>query len=823
MIKIFKTHKDLFILIGVFIVISSLLILKISLNNDYVPDWDESLHLWMGLMFNKDIFSLDLKALIGLFNNSNQLYPPFYYIILGLWYQLSDVKNATAVVANIPFILILMLSVYGLGITLGNKKAGLLAAILSPLLPIFITLQERALIDYASISMFILSFYILFKTQGFTNKKYSIFFGILILIDLLIKWPFVIPAIPFIFYAIYNFNLKKNQRKLIALNIFTSLAITIPGILWYLANYKSIIDILSFFWKPNGVAMSVWNFPHGLSFQNIILYLYTYPASSVGLIVLIFFSIQFLIPKVGSEIKFINLSILITFFVLTYLNDKSPFYFGYAYPLLMITTTTKLYSVRSKKNRILSIAILTLAILGNYLLTLNNTHIYKPVVLNLAGKSLTVLPNYNGKFINQKWPTQNLVDNFLEPENCPNGILVFPDNKFLNTSNIRYYLTLKGFVMFPEPAYLHYNPVRDSEFNLEILNKYSCIVTKSGDPGLFANSKVISFVNNYLNSNSSYSKSAVDTPDDNQVFIYIRRHDFNIEIQSNKILVNGGSFNFRGVTSNYFRLARGETYFSNPNDLISSITKIQGWDMNTLQFYVNPDFFDLNSPNASIYFSELDQVISWAYQNNIWVILNPVNDVPWNSDGAIRTKAGVSKRDSITILLENLSRKFSNYPNIIFGIEAEPKFIDNKQLIDDRIHAIRVYSKNPILMPVNFFSSHISIQEVLNYENIIVDVHHYPRRSISQPSKKVLDLHDFAGQYIYDRYPVVFGELGGFWEKDFNTPEDILEMERVGELAKTNNISIIAYALDDYLISLFDKNGNINNRGLAIKKLFNNK
>jgi 4-amino-4-deoxy-L-arabinose transferase-like glycosyltransferase len=527
MIKILKKHLNLIIIFFVFFAISFFLVLKVKHNINYTPDWDESLHLWMGLMYNKAIFSYDIKSLTFLFKNSNQLYPPFYHIIIGLWYQISGTKDVTAVLVNIPFILILMLSIYGLGGLLGNKKAGLVAAVLTPLLPVFLTLQERTLIDYTSISMFVLSFYILFKTEGFTNRKYSIFFGLLIFLDLIIKWPFVIPLAPSIFYGILNYVNKKGDRHKILLNIIIALTISLPAISWYLLNYTNMIKILNFFWDPIGVPQAIWKNPSTFTLQNLFLYLFYKPIGpkGVGILVLLFFYISLLLIEYTAGIKYLLSSVLITYLVLTFLNDKSEFYMAYTYPLLMITTTIALFNIESFLLRRLSIVFLVLVVFSNFILSVKKPTFDNQVNSNLFKNRISILPNYDSKFSGQKWPTKFLVDNYINQNTCPLCVLVFADNRFLNTSNIRYYLTLKGSDIYPDAAYLHYNPSADSEFKLDLLNKYDYIITKTGDPGLFANSKVTLFVNNYLNSNRNYKLDKIYAPDNTQVFVYTKRHN----------------------------------------------------------------------------------------------------------------------------------------------------------------------------------------------------------------------------------------------------------------------------------------------------------
>jgi hypothetical protein len=476
----------------------------------------------MGLKYQKALFPPNLTAIKHVFSNSNQLYPPLYHVIISLWYQISGIKNPTAVLVNTPFILILMLSLYGLGCELGNRKVGLLTAILTPILPIFITLQERALIDYASVSMLILSFYILFKTQGLTNKKYSILLGMVIFLELSIKWPFVIPTIPFVFYAVHSFLVNISKRKIIIFNTLICIATASPGFIWYMLNYKNMLNLLNFFWNPNGVAQMIWEFPQGLTPNNIFLYLFTFPSMSngIGVIVLAFFFASLFIRKNNPNLQYLIHSIAITYLVLTFLNDKSAFYMAYTYPLVIIVTIFSLTNIKSIFIRNFATFVFASAIIINYVACLfmpsNNTQFS----FNFFKKNFSIFPNYDTKFVAQKWPTKYVVDNYIDNKSCWSCVLIFADNRFLNASNIRYYLALNGADIYPDSASNYYNPANEIKFNLKIMNKFTTVITKGGYPGLFANPDAISFINNYLNTNKNWVKNVIEAPDDSQIFVY---------------------------------------------------------------------------------------------------------------------------------------------------------------------------------------------------------------------------------------------------------------------------------------------------------------
>jgi len=420
-----------------------------------------------------------------------------------------------------------MFSVYGIGINLGNRKTAILASILTPILPIFLTVQERAAIDYMSASVFLASFYLLFKTEYFTNRKYSIYFGLSVFIGLFTKWPFVIPSIPFIFYAVYSLFLPHRKKRAIVANIFISLTISLLGLSWYFFNFNDLISKLSFFWDPNGFAQIIWNNPKGLTIENVLLYAYLRPiqSSGIGIFILIFFYISIFISKKTNIERYLLSSIIIIYIVLTYLNDKSPFYLIYAYPLIMLLTINALFNTKHKIFGKVALFVLTSFIVVNFLLTQLNFIGYKQISIHIKSFDIHILPNYNTKFEYGTWPTKEIGEYIYYQSQCSNNVLVFIDRRFINTSTLNFYLISNKFDHVVLPAYAFYNPVKDKIFDLNILQEYECVVSTSGYPGDFANADVLGYINEYLAHSPDYNIKKFTAPDNSEILVFVKNEN----------------------------------------------------------------------------------------------------------------------------------------------------------------------------------------------------------------------------------------------------------------------------------------------------------
>lgn len=305
------------------------------------------------------------------------------------------------------------------------------------------------------------------------------------------------------------------------------------------------------------------------------------------------------------------------------------------------------------------------------------------------------------------------------------------------------------------------------------------------------------------------------------------RETDSLSVRGNTLVTaRGVPFLFHGVTSNVFRWSWPNENFHTTEEIATRFELVRQWGANAIQLYLNLDLFDMATDKGKDTMRVLEQVVDWGRKRGVWIILTPVNDVSWKSGYAQRTAAGLAKRDGIRNFLEQLAIKFGGYTHVLFSIEAEPKFIDTIQTIKDRVAAVRRHSNQPIFLPIYNFSGNLdlasTVRSGLIIDNIIIDYHPYRGDDKVHPGKTgmLTDLGQIdVDQYFYDRYPLVFGEVGGFWKGDFNSPQDIQAMTEMIQFARKRNISYFAYAIDDTLMPMFDTQGNVTGRGRAVKEL----
>src|SRR5205085_1036352 len=120
-----------------------------------------------------------------------QPYPPLYQTIVSLFYAILGKSSHAAAYANIPAMLLLVLSTYGIGRLILEPLAAALAGVLVCFYPYVAWLSRESLIDFWLTAMVALAIYALLRTSEFSNLKWSVAFGVIAGLGMLTKWTFV--------------------------------------------------------------------------------------------------------------------------------------------------------------------------------------------------------------------------------------------------------------------------------------------------------------------------------------------------------------------------------------------------------------------------------------------------------------------------------------------------------------------------------------------------------------------------------------------------------------------------------------------------------
>lgn len=452
--------------------------------NTSLPSWDMASHSLTSLRYFEVIKNFNWNDFKSLFSQPT-LYPPFTYIITSFFWIIRYSLNTPAF-SNVFFYIILLFSVYGIGNKLINKKAGVLSALLVSLYPFLSHFSRIYGLDFALTSMVCLGIYVLLLTENFRHRKYSILFGLICGLGMLIKWSyfiFLLGPLMLIIWQIF-FHFKKDQRLKAVVNILIILfLIFIIAFPWYVLHYRNIIR------GAKLTRLNIFSVPYENLFSLPSLTFYARNFFYSHQSIYPFFSILFLLGLIylliwkrkNFSTKILFLWIFISYFIFTMVHSKETRYLLPIYPAFALISSSL---INLNKNKLFKI-LLTLLII-------------------FVGLSYYIKISWDvdflfGKFIKPKFyfgygfthPTQeprstSEIIEFIAKDrdevlgkSFNSKIALVPNSEHLNPFKLSYYATFKRLNLDFHSLSRY---VRTSSF-YETLFQADYIITKTGDQG----------------------------------------------------------------------------------------------------------------------------------------------------------------------------------------------------------------------------------------------------------------------------------------------------------------------------------------------------
>jgi hypothetical protein len=160
-----------------------------------------------------------------------------FFNVLGATYK-------SCLVPNAPYLLILMLSVYGAGSIMFGKTQGLLATFLVSTHPEIISLSRIYMLDLPMMAAIALSIYVLLLTNRFRSLPYSLLFGAVFGIALLVKWTSLVfivpPALVWFLWPSKEDNGQSTETKRVRNALLAGVVSLLFVSWWILPNLKPV-------------------------------------------------------------------------------------------------------------------------------------------------------------------------------------------------------------------------------------------------------------------------------------------------------------------------------------------------------------------------------------------------------------------------------------------------------------------------------------------------------------------------------------------------------------------------------------------------------
>ncbi len=137
--------------------------------------------------------------------------PPLFHLCTVLMYQAFGVSAQVAVMTTFPFLLLLLLAVYGIGKQVASPMVGVLAAFVVSVFPLVFALTRAFYVDLALTALVSASIYFLMSADRFRSRTNSLLFGLTMGLGLLTKWTFpLFVGGPFLYLAISSALADRN-------------------------------------------------------------------------------------------------------------------------------------------------------------------------------------------------------------------------------------------------------------------------------------------------------------------------------------------------------------------------------------------------------------------------------------------------------------------------------------------------------------------------------------------------------------------------------------------------------------------------------------
>ena len=180
------------------------------------------------------LLSVDLKNI----DRIKKLYSPFFYLTTIPFLKLVGVNDDSFAYVNSLYIIILIMSVFGIAKILFDEWSGVGSAFLVLLYPFVFYMTRQYYLDFALLAVVSLVQYLILKSEGGTRKYWNIGLGIAAGCALLIKPHGALFFLPtWIISFLYHHN-KKGKLKPVLLALAIILIIALP---WYIIARKDFI------------------------------------------------------------------------------------------------------------------------------------------------------------------------------------------------------------------------------------------------------------------------------------------------------------------------------------------------------------------------------------------------------------------------------------------------------------------------------------------------------------------------------------------------------------------------------------------------------
>ena len=237
-----------------------------------LPPHDDSANHLMGVLdilaLSHNIVGMLIKSATFIIDN---FYPPLFHSVMAIFNLLFGISEISSIMANMPFMLLLLLSLYYIGKKMGNKNIGILSGFILMMYPYMFDLSRLPLPDFAMTAMISLSICLLLYTEDFSNLMFSLLFGISCGLGMLTKQVFAAFIVGPLVYAVCYLLIKKRifEKKIIINLLVSSILAFITASYWYIPKLGKLLPKYIHAAQGGYIFNGIQSCPDVLSFKSI--------------------------------------------------------------------------------------------------------------------------------------------------------------------------------------------------------------------------------------------------------------------------------------------------------------------------------------------------------------------------------------------------------------------------------------------------------------------------------------------------------------------------------------------------------------------------
>ncbi len=452
-----------------------------------VPAWDQAdylngaLNYWHALQ-NPQWFNGDWWRSFWLLSNK---IPPLHYILttpfINIWGTSADAASIVIIFYNA----LLLISVYGLGVTLFDVNIGLWAAGLCQVLPGLYYYRLEFLLDYPLTAIVTFSFYLLTLWKVSKKKSWviAIAFGFSFGLSLLLKQTalffLLIPIIWVLFACLKDRQWLRVTQLITA--FFASIIIFYP---WYRTNWlliltsgkRATLDSAIAEGDPALNSLNAWTY-----YGKILPYLLSWHILIIPLVGLLLYLIYRLIPQfihcpislstqILTNVKWLTIYLLGGYLLSSLNINKDARYILPLLPVLSLIIAITLLSWRGKWQKIIRWGTISLSIILMFL------NIF-PLGLNFITNTLSPRVQHY-PYLETKYPNAEVIQEIITTSNYLRSTLgVLPSTPAINQHNFSFYGGQNNFQVVGRQVGVRLEEVAQDAQSLD------WFLTKTGDQG----------------------------------------------------------------------------------------------------------------------------------------------------------------------------------------------------------------------------------------------------------------------------------------------------------------------------------------------------